>query len=68
MSENTLGSLFKITTFGESHGPAYGCIIDVCPRLLEISTEEIQHELKRRQPGTSPFTSQRRDNTDRFYH
>jgi len=51
MSGNTFGSIFKVTTFGESHGKAMGCVIDGCPAGLEISSEEIQKELDRRRPG-----------------
>jgi chorismate synthase len=61
MSGNSLGKLFTVTTFGESHGPAYGCIIDGCPPQLELKEEDIQKEVDRRRPGTSPFTSQRRE-------
>lgn len=61
MAGNTIGKLFTVTTFGESHGPAYGCIIDGCPPGLHISTADIQKELDRRRPGTSRFTSQRRE-------
>ncbi|HVY53539.1 MAG TPA: chorismate synthase [Gammaproteobacteria bacterium] len=61
MSGNSFGNLFTVTTFGESHGPAYGCIIDGCPPLLELSEEDIQAELNRRKPGASSFTSQRRE-------
>ncbi|MCH2157829.1 MAG: chorismate synthase [Oleiphilaceae bacterium] len=61
MSGNTFGKLFTITTFGESHGKALGCIIDGCPPGIEISEEDIQHDLDRRKPGTSRFTTQRRE-------
>ncbi len=61
MSGNTLGKLFTVTTFGESHGPAYGCIIDGCPPRLELGAADLQKELDRRRPGASPFTSQRRE-------
>jgi chorismate synthase len=61
MSGNSIGKLFTVTTFGESHGPAYGCIIDGCPPGLAISTSDIQKELDRRRPGSSRFTSQRRE-------
>ncbi|MEW5251287.1 chorismate synthase [Microbulbifer discodermiae] len=61
MSGNTFGKLFCVTTFGESHGPALGCIVDGCPPGLEISVEEIQVELDRRKPGTSRYTTQRRE-------
>jgi chorismate synthase len=61
MSGNTYGKLFKVTTYGESHGKALGCIIDGCPPQLEISTEEIQTELDRRKPGQSDVTTQRKE-------
>lgn len=61
MSGNTIGKLFTVTTFGESHGPAYGCIIDGCPPGLAVSEEDIQIELDRRKPGSSSFVSQRRE-------
>lgn len=53
MSGNTTGLLFTVTSFGESHGPAIGCVVDGCPPGLAISAEEIQQELDRRKPGTS---------------
>jgi chorismate synthase len=61
MSDNTFGRLFKVTTFGESHGPAIGCVIDGCPPGLEIDAEEIQCELRRRATGKSRHTSQRKE-------
>src|SRR5210317_1139222 len=61
MSDNTFGRLFKVTTFGESHGPAIGCVIDGCPPGLEIDAAEIQHELLRRASGKSRHTSQRKE-------
>ncbi|MDO7676637.1 MAG: chorismate synthase, partial [Gammaproteobacteria bacterium] len=61
MSGNTYGKLFKVTTYGESHGKALGCIIDGCPPQLKISTEEIQTELDRRKPGQSDVTTQRKE-------
>jgi chorismate synthase len=61
MSGNTFGKLFSITSFGESHGPAIGCVVDGCPPGLEISVEYIQHELDRRKPGTSRHVTQRRE-------
>jgi chorismate synthase len=64
MSGNTLGKLFCVTSFGESHGPAYGCVVDGCPPGLELSESDIQHELDRRRPGTSRHVTQRRE-TDR---
>lgn len=61
MSGNTFGKLFTVTTFGESHGKALGCILDGCPPGIEITEEEIQVELDLRKPGTSKFTTQRRE-------
>ncbi len=61
MSDNTFGRLFKMTTFGESHGPAIGCVIDGCPPGLEIDAAEIQMELARRATGKSRHTSQRKE-------
>jgi chorismate synthase len=61
MAGNTFGSLFRITTFGESHGPGVGVIIDGCPPRLPITAGEIQRELDRRRPGQSAITTQRRE-------
>ena len=61
MAGNTFGSLFRITTFGESHGPAVGVIVDGCPPRVPITAEEIQLELDRRRPGQSAITTQRRE-------
>ena len=61
MSGNTFGKLFTVTTFGESHGLALGCIVDGCPPGLELSELDIQHELDRRKPGQSRYTTQRRE-------
>lgn len=61
MASNTFGRLFTVTTFGESHGPAMGCIIDGCPPGLPLSEADIQLELNRRRPGSSYFVSQRRE-------
>jgi chorismate synthase len=61
MSGNTLGRSFCVTSFGESHGPAIGCVVDGCPPGLEISEAEIQKELDRRRPGTSRHVTQRRE-------
>src|SRR5690606_12418356 len=61
MSGNTIGKLFTVTTFGESHGPALGCIVDGCPPGLELSEADLQVDLDRRKPGTSRFTTQRRE-------
>jgi chorismate synthase len=62
MSGNTFGRLFTVTTFGESHGPALGCIIDGCPPGLELAEADIQRDVDRRRTGTSHFVSQRREN------
>lgn len=61
MSGNTIGRLFTVTTFGESHGPALGCIVDGCPPGLELSEADIQQDVDRRRTGTSKFVSQRRE-------
>lgn len=61
MSGNTLGTLFTVTTFGESHGPAIGCVIDGCPPGLALSEADIQPELDRRRPGTSRHVTQRQE-------
>ncbi|UTW45765.1 chorismate synthase [bacterium SCSIO 12696] len=61
MSGNTYGKLFTVTTFGESHGLALGCIVDGCPPGLELCEEDIQAELERRKPGQSRYTTQRRE-------
>lgn len=64
MSDNTFGKILRVTTFGESHGPAIGCVIDGCPPLLEIAAEEIKLQLARRATGRSRYTSQRREADD----
>jgi chorismate synthase len=61
MPGNSFGNLFRITTWGESHGPALGVIIDGCPAGLDISEDDIQHELDRRRPGQSKITTQRKE-------
>ena len=61
MSGNTIGTLFRVTSFGESHGPAIGCVVDGCPPGMELSAADIQHELDRRKPGTSRHVTQRRE-------
>jgi chorismate synthase len=61
MSFNTFGHLFRVTTFGESHGVAIGCVIDGCPPRIPLTVEEIQHDLDRRRPGQSRFTTQRQE-------
>ena len=62
MSGNTLGKLFCVTSFGESHGPAIGCVVDGCPPGLGIAESDIQQDLDRRKPGTSRYVTQRREN------
>ena len=64
MSGNTFGKLFKITTFGESHGTAMGCILDGCPPQIELTKEDIQNELDKRKPGQSDVTTQRKEDDD----
>ena len=61
MAGNTFGHLFRVTTFGESHGGAVGCVIDGCPPNIEITAEEIQKELDRRKPGQSAITTPRKE-------
>jgi chorismate synthase len=61
MSHNTFGHLFRVTTWGESHGPALGCVVDGCPPGLPITSQALQHWLDRRRPGTSRFVTQRRE-------
>ena len=61
MSFNTFGHLFRVTTFGESHGVAIGCVVDGCPPRIPLSAEEIQRDLDRRRPGQSRFTTQRQE-------
>ena len=58
MSGNTFGKLFTVTTFGESHGPALGCIIDGCPPGLSLEASDLQLDLNRRKPGQSRYTTQ----------
>jgi chorismate synthase len=61
MSGNSIGQLFRVTSFGESHGPAIGCVVDGCPPGLELDAADIQGELDRRKPGTSRHVTQRRE-------
>ena len=61
MAGNTIGKLFTVTTSGESHGPGMAAIVDGCPPGMELSEEDIQQELEKRRPGTSRFTSQRKE-------
>ena len=61
MSFNTFGKIFRFTTWGESHGPAIGCVVDGCPPNIKLSIDEIQKELNKRKPGQSKFTTQRKE-------
>ncbi len=61
MSGSTLGKLFCVTVFGESHGPAIGCVVDGCPPGMELNEADIQHDLDRRKPGTSRHVTQRQE-------
>ena len=61
MSFNTFGKIFRFTTWGESHGPAIGCVIDGCPPNIHISEKDIQKDMDRRRPGQSKFTTQRKE-------
>ncbi|MBL6662336.1 MAG: chorismate synthase, partial [Flavobacteriaceae bacterium] len=61
MSGNTFGTLFKVSTFGESHGPAIGGVIDGCPAGIELDLEAIQKDLDRRKPGQSAIVTQRKE-------
>ena len=61
MSHNTFGHLFRVTTFGESHGPAIGCVVDGCPPGIALTEADVQADLDRRRPGQSKFVSQRQE-------
>ena len=61
MSFNTFGKIFRFTTWGESHGPAIGCVVDGCPPNIKIAEKDIQIELNKRKPGQSKFTTQRKE-------
>ncbi|MBX2849440.1 MAG: chorismate synthase [Acidiferrobacterales bacterium] len=61
MSDSSIGKLFRLTTFGESHGKGIGCIVDGCPPNLELTEEDLQPDLDRRKPGQSKFTTQRKE-------
>src|SRR5882672_2301344 len=61
MSFNTFGHLFRVTTFGESHGAAIGCVVDGCPPRIPLTAADIQRDLDKRRPGQSRFTTQRRE-------
>ena len=60
MPGNTIGDVFRVTTFGESHGLALGCIIDGCPPGMTLSESDLQEDLDRRKPGTSKYATQRK--------
>src|SRR5579871_5711318 len=64
MSSNAFGKLLTVTTFGESHGPAIGCVVDGCPPGLELAPDEFRKDLQRRATGTSKYTSQRHEADD----
>ena len=59
MSGSTFGTIFRVTTWGESHGPALGCVIDGCPAGIKLSEDDIQPYMDRRKPGTSAVTTSR---------
>jgi chorismate synthase len=61
MSFNTFGHMFRVTTFGESHGPAIGCVVDGCPPGIPLTEADIQPYLDKRRPGQSRFTTQRQE-------
>ena len=61
MSHNTFGHLFRVTTFGESHGPAIGCVVDGCPPGIELTEADIQPWMEKRRPGQSKFVTQRQE-------
>src|SRR5207253_6905933 len=61
MSFNTFGHMFRITTFGESHGDAIGCVVDGCPARIPLTAADIQPYLDKRRPGQSRFTTQRQE-------
>src|SRR5881409_940059 len=63
MSGNSFGTLYCVTSFGESHGPAYGGVVDGCPPGLALSADDIQRELDRRKPGSSRHVTQRRESS-----
>ena len=61
MSHNTFGHLFRVTTWGESHGPALGCVVDGCPPGIALTEADIQPWLDKRKPGRQPFVTQRQE-------
>ena len=64
MSFNTFGKMFRFTTWGESHGPAIGCVVDGCPPNISLNEKDVQKDLNRRRPGRSKFTSQRKESDE----
>src|SRR5512138_3406262 len=64
MSHNTFGHLFSVTTWGESHGPALGCVVDGCPPGIRFTREDIQAQMDRRRPGQTRFVTQRREDDE----
>ena len=68
MSFNTFGKIFRFTTWGESHGPAIGCVIDGCPPNIPISEKDIQKDMDRRRPGQSKFTTQRKESIKSLFY
>ena len=68
MAGNSFGTQFRFTTFGESHGPQIGCIVDGVPAGLSLSEADIQPDLDRRKPGTSKFVTQRREGDEKPAH
>ena len=64
MSFNTFGKMFRFTTWGESHGPAIGCVVDGCPPNIALNEKDVQKDLNRRRPGKSKFTSQRKESDE----
>ena len=61
MPGSSFGEMFRVSTFGESHGPALGCVVDGCPPGLALSEADLQVDLDRRKPGTSKYATQRRE-------
>src|SRR5436190_20462392 len=61
MSHNSFGHLFRVTTFGESHGPAIGCVVDGCPPGIALTEADLQDDLDRRRPGQSKFVTHRQE-------
>ena len=61
MSFNTFGKFFRFTTWGESHGPAIGCVVDGCPPNIPLNENDIQKDMNKRRPGQSKFTTQRKE-------